>query len=122
MKYVKKNQVQIIFILLLCLLFILFSNCSFFGMQKDDGKPSVAITFPVDGAEVSGTITLQAVAGDDEGIYKVTFKVDGGVLGDSYSAPYEKSWNTANEPQVYTRSPPWHMTILEIRRNPKLSR
>ena len=62
----------------------------------DATPPSAAITSPVTGAAVSGTITLTASASDNVGVVGVQFQVDGANSGPEVtSLPYSISWNTA---------------------------
>src|SRR6266545_4684607 len=56
--------------------------------------PTVSISSPGANATVSGTVTLNATAGDDVGVTNVEFYADGQHLGDDTSAPYTMSWNT----------------------------
>ena len=64
-------------------------------MNPDTTPPSVAITAPAEGADVSGTVTLSADASDAEGMQKVRFWADGVYLGYDSTAPYTRSWNSA---------------------------
>ncbi|MDQ1492868.1 MAG: hypothetical protein QOJ23_5382, partial [Actinomycetota bacterium] len=58
--------------------------------------PSVALTGPVGGSAVTGTVTLEATAGDPSGIAGVDFLVDGVPLGaPDTSAPYTADWDTS---------------------------
>jgi hypothetical protein len=73
---------------------IVFSACpGLFG--KDEKAPSVSITSPTAGSQVSGVVLVQASATDDVGVYKVVFMVDGTPIYEDKSAPYEAYWNTA---------------------------
>jgi len=61
----------------------------------DSIPPTVNIDFPLDGAVVSGTITITASASDNNAVAGVQFKVDGNNLGTEDSiTPYSVSWNT----------------------------
>ena len=61
----------------------------------DTTPPTVAITGPVPGATVSGSVAITASASDDVGVARVDFYRDGGVtLGSSASAPYTVTWDT----------------------------
>ena len=62
----------------------------------DTTVPTVALTTPVDGATVTGLVTLQATASDNVGVSRVEFRVGPNSLGPAdTSAPYSASWNTA---------------------------
>jgi alpha-mannosidase len=63
---------------------------------EDSAAPSVSITAPNDGSQVSGTIPVTASASDNVGVVGVQFQVDGVNLGaEDTSAPYSIDWNTA---------------------------
>ena len=64
--------------------------------QPDLTPPTVALSDPPGGANVSGTITVSATANDDVGVSGVQFLLDGAnLLGEDTKAPYSQSWNTA---------------------------
>lgn len=57
--------------------------------------PTVAITAPSNGAQVSGMTTVLADAADDVGVAGVAFFVDGVALGaEDTTAPYAATWDT----------------------------
>ena len=61
----------------------------------DTTAPTVSVTAPVNGAPVSGTVTLGANASDNKGVTGVQFLVDNIPLGaEDTSSPYSVSWNT----------------------------
>lgn len=64
-------------------------------MVNNDGQPpTVSITSPTAG-DVSGTINIDATAGDNIGVAGVQFKLDGTDLGtEDVTAPYSINWNT----------------------------
>ena len=65
-------------------------------IATDTTPPSVSVTDPIDGAEVSGTVPLTANASDDTGVTGVQFKLDGVDLGvEDVTAPYTISWDTS---------------------------
>jgi poly(hydroxyalkanoate) depolymerase family esterase len=72
----------------------------FFGLVSGGGgdttAPAVSLTAPVNGATVSGTITLSANASDNVGVSRVEFSVDGSVVGTDTASPYSVSWNSAS--------------------------
>ena len=62
---------------------------------EDIEPPTVSITNPTSGQNVSGTITVSAAASDNFGVVGVQFKVDGNNLGpEDTTNPYSVSWNT----------------------------
>jgi hypothetical protein len=62
----------------------------------DTTAPEISLTSPADGASVSGTIALAAVATDNVGVVGVQFLLDGVPLGaEDLAAPYSISWDTA---------------------------
>ena len=64
-------------------------------LPVDVTPPTVAITAPVAGAIVSGTVTVTAAASDNVGVAGVQFLLDGVALGsEDTSAPYSISWNS----------------------------
>jgi hypothetical protein len=57
--------------------------------------PTVSITSPAYGAQVSGSVTIAASASDDVGVTAVRFFVDGVQLGaDDTTAPYSIVWDS----------------------------
>ena len=62
---------------------------------KDSVKPVVSITAPVNGASVSGTVTISANASDNVGVTRVDFLVNGTVASSDNASPYSYSWNTS---------------------------
>ncbi|MCK4532708.1 T9SS type A sorting domain-containing protein [bacterium] len=60
----------------------------------DIHMPVVTINSPLDGSQVSGTITIDVSATDDCGISKVEFYVDGALVNTTVDLPYQYLWNT----------------------------
>ena len=60
----------------------------------DQTAPTVSITAPADGADVSGSIAVDASASDNVGVTSVTFSVDGSSIGTDTTSPYEMPWDT----------------------------
>src|SRR5439155_1249926 len=61
----------------------------------DTTPPTVALTAPTPGANVSGTVTVSATATDNVGVVGVQFKLDGTNLGaEVTAAPYTIAWDT----------------------------
>jgi serine protease AprX len=65
------------------------------GSGPADTPPSVQITSPPDGADVSGTVDITADASDDVGVAQVEFLVDGTSIGVDTTSPWGLSWDTA---------------------------
>ena len=63
-------------------------NAADFDIQA----PAVSLTSP--GATVSGTVTLNATASDNQGVVEVRFLVDGALIASDTSAPYSIDWDT----------------------------
>ncbi|WP_057921873.1 extracellular catalytic domain type 1 short-chain-length polyhydroxyalkanoate depolymerase [Lysobacter capsici] len=69
----------------------------FWGLDDlDSSLPQVALTAPVEGAEVSGVVSLSANASDDAGVERVDFLLDGALIASDAQAPYTASWNSAS--------------------------
>ena len=64
----------------------------------DGNPPSVAITSPVNGTSVHGTIAVQVSASAETGIDQVEVFKDGASLGKDPLLPYTFVWSTALEP------------------------
>lgn len=60
------------------------------------GGPTVMITAPGDGDDVSGAVTISAEASAGDGVARVEFKVDGVLKGSDGTSPYSYRWQTAN--------------------------
>lgn len=58
----------------------------------DDQAPTVELLSP--GANVSGSVTLQANANDDQGVTEVRFLAAGVLIGSDALAPYSVDWDT----------------------------
>jgi subtilisin family serine protease len=73
------------------LLYSLFAG----GAAPDTTPPSVAITSPGQGAQVSGTFTVQVSASDGSGtVARVELFVDGVLKATDSSAPFAFAWDT----------------------------
>jgi hypothetical protein len=61
----------------------------------DTTAPTVSITAPAAAATVSGTVTVDATAADNDSLAGVQFKLDGANLGaEDTTSPYGVSWET----------------------------
>jgi len=64
-------------------------------IRVDMTPPTVAITAPANNATITGTVKVTANASDGvSGVARVTFYLDGNVLGNAPAAPYSTQWNT----------------------------
>src|SRR5262249_29378603 len=65
------------------------------GPPPDTTPPSVNLTAPASGANVSGTVTVSASASDNVGVAGVRFTLDGANLGaEDTASPCSVSWST----------------------------
>jgi sulfur relay (sulfurtransferase) DsrF/TusC family protein len=64
------------------------------NIAGDTTPPTVSITAPVNGATVSGTISVTASASDNVGVTKVEFYLDGVLQSTDTTSPYAWSWDT----------------------------
>lgn len=60
----------------------------------DTTPPTVSITSPPNGSNVSGAIAVSIGSGDNIGVSYVEFYVDGQLTNTDYDLPYEFSWDT----------------------------
>ncbi len=58
----------------------------------DVQAPTVTLTSP--GASISGTVTLDATASDDQGVVEVRFLVDGVLIASDTTTPFSIGWDT----------------------------
>ncbi len=66
-------------------------------IRIDTQSPEVAITSPGDFSLVLGTVTVKANAGDNVGIARVSFFVDGRLIGTTTTAPYQVQWQSGSD-------------------------
>ena len=64
------------------------------GGGGDTQPPTVSITAPLNGATVSGTVSVTATASDNVGVTKVEFYLDGALTSTDTTSPYSWSWDT----------------------------
>src|SRR5271155_548481 len=65
------------------------------GASGDTTPPAVAIISPINGATVSGTVTMAADATDNVAVANVQFQLDGNNFGSPITAaPYSLPWDT----------------------------
>lgn len=73
------------------------SATTFDPPAPDTIAPTVDVSAPVDGATVSGTITVTANASDNVGVAGVTIYANGAQIGSEFTAaPYSTAWNTGS--------------------------
>jgi subtilisin family serine protease len=63
-----------------------------------DTTPNVMITYPNDGATISGSIVVTVDTSDDVAVSKVELYKNGALFAVDYDAPYEFYWDTNNDP------------------------
>jgi len=66
------------------------------GGGGDTQAPTVSITAPLNGATVSGTVSVTATASDNVGVTKVEFYLDGALQSTDTTSPYAWSWDTTS--------------------------
>ncbi len=64
------------------------------GGGGDTQAPAVSITAPLNGATVSGTVSVTATASDNVGVTKVEFYLDGALQSTDTTSPYSWSWDS----------------------------
>ncbi len=62
--------------------------------RVDFTGPSVSVVSPIQGQEVSGTVSLEANATDPSGISKVEFYINSQLVSTASSAPYTYDWDS----------------------------
>jgi hypothetical protein len=73
------------------------SNEASAAITSDTSAPTVAITNPVNGATITGSVTLSADASDNVGVVGVQFKIDGVNFGaEDMTTPYSTVWNSTS--------------------------
>ena len=63
--------------------------------EPDTTPPTVVITYPANEALLTEPVTIKADATDNDAVAKVSFLIDGEVIGEDNSAPYEQYWNVS---------------------------
>ncbi len=73
----------------------------FYGGSGPSAPPTVSITSPANGSDVSGTIAVSANASDDIGVTRVEFSVDGDSIGVDTNGGngWSVSWDTTSAPE-----------------------
>jgi hypothetical protein len=65
---------------------------------SDTQPPATAITSPVAGATVSGSVAVAASASDNVGVTLVEFYLDGVLKSSDATSPYQWTWDTTTSP------------------------
>jgi hypothetical protein len=73
---------------------IAFDDFGYGSASNDFDPPTVSITAPAAGATLSNVVSLTAVAGDDVGVTRVEFFVDGSLLATLSTGPYNCNFDT----------------------------
>jgi thermitase len=68
------------------------------AVLSDTNAPTVALTSPIAGSEVSGTIEVQLNASDNLAVTSVTLQVDGQAVATNTTAPWDFKWNSKSVP------------------------
>jgi hypothetical protein len=72
------------------------TNGSYTVVAPDTTAPTVSITAPASGSNVSGNVTVSATASDNVGVSGVQFKLDGANLGaEDTASPFSITWNSS---------------------------
>lgn len=66
------------------------------GGTTDITAPSVVITSPLNGSAISGSVNVGISASDNIGVVSVSCSVDGVVIGNLTSAPYNFIWSASS--------------------------
>lgn len=79
-------------LLCICLVFVsitsLLINCDD-ATEPDTTVPTVTITQPVNGTVLTAPVSIKVNATDNETVEKVSFLIDGEIIGEDSLAPYE---------------------------------
>lgn len=69
------------------------------GGRVDSLPPTVNLTAPANGVQVTGAVTLTAEASDDIGVARVEFFVDGAKVAVDTEAPFSAAWDSTQAPE-----------------------
>jgi len=83
------------FVLILAIIILIILGCEKSVTETDNTIPTIVITQPAHGSTLTAPIIIKANATDDDAVAKVSFLVDGEVIGEDDSAPYEQYWNVS---------------------------
>ncbi|GHH00483.1 Ig-like domain-containing protein [Comamonas sp. JC664] len=72
------------------------------SLTVDNAPPTSVLTAPVNGAVVSGVVTLSANASDSQALYYVAFEIDGVIqMPYATTAPFTRTWDTTGKPGTH---------------------
>ncbi|MEN3011708.1 MAG: PQQ-binding-like beta-propeller repeat protein [Dictyoglomus thermophilum] len=71
-----------------------YQNTGYLTQIADSIPPTVSITYPTDGATLTGTITIEATATDNLHVSRVEFYIDDELKYIDNLPPYAYTWNT----------------------------
>lgn len=74
---------------------LLLLTVFFIPSCKEDDEPvfvQVIITNPADGSTLNSSVTIKAEVTPNDGVEKVSFLIDGEIIGEDLTAPYEHLW------------------------------
>jgi peptidoglycan/xylan/chitin deacetylase (PgdA/CDA1 family) len=69
------------------------------SVSPDGVAPTVALTSPLANVTVSGNVTLNAAASDDDAISRVLYYLGDTLIGAARTAPYTLVWNSQTAPE-----------------------
>ncbi len=74
----------------------------FVALQNDGSAPTVNITAPADGSNVSGNVSIAASAADNIGVTRVDFSANGAPIGSSTGPDFTIDWDASSVAGAYT--------------------
>ncbi|MBZ4421259.1 kelch repeat-containing protein [Myxococcus sp. RHSTA-1-4] len=72
------------------------STCNSGGVCVEATPPTVSISSPLSGVDVTGTVVIQASASDNVGVVRTDFYVGNSFIGSSAGPTFSVSWNSAS--------------------------
>jgi len=78
-------------IITFCLTLYACSNIA----ENDTEPPSIVITNPANGIVVTSSISIKVDVTDNDAVKKVQFIIDGELIGEDTSQPFQQNWNVA---------------------------
>ena len=90
----KKAAFRILILAIITVVISTSTNCS--TNFIDDIAPTCNIIFPIEGQEVSGTITIVVAASDNEKLYNVLLFIDAVNVFSSKETLFNYTWDTSS--------------------------